>query len=558
MLKRLFLLVSILVIMGRSYSQVVTECPQNIGFESGTFQNWNLYNGFISGTGMQFQNAARPPSITLTAFTGSSQGQTILTGGVDPYGGFPLTAPNGSRYIVKLGNSNNGRGAEAISYVINVPANVDAYSVTFNYAVVFQNPDHEPDEQPKFTAQVTEISSGATTGCGSFEFVASSGLPGFNTSPQDRTVLYKPWSPVMVNLSDYRGRSIELRFTTNDCSRGGHFGYAYIDFNENCSIPIRGNVTCPENREINLSVLPGFERYRWFNELTGENLGSSETLRLAPVPPIGTRIAVELTPYSGLGCQQTLSTVITGMNMALQPPEESCLPVDLTAQAITVGNSSDISYTYWTDAAATVPIPDPEHVAIGGTYFIKGRSSSGCELVLPILLRIRQLVPIAITDPPTVNYPTTVDITQTFPHIANLTYTYWRNAEATLPLSQPERIRFSGTYYVKAASRDGCTIISPVNVQIVINGLIIPNTFTPNGDGINDVFTILTSNSITVKLVSIYNRWGTKVYETPEVTQYWTGMRENVLLPLGVYYYVVEGIENKVLFRRSGWVTMIR
>ncbi|MBC7759052.1 MAG: hypothetical protein H7069_09360, partial [Phormidesmis sp. FL-bin-119] len=318
------------------YGQVVTECPVNIGFESGTLASWECAIGSISQTGSMAPNAVRPAFLTLITSGPQSEQHTIIprSNNTDYYGQFSTNAPNGSEYVVRLGNECNQRGAERISYTINVPANVDEYSIIFNYAVVFESPPHEYDEQPKFTARVFDVATNSSTECGSFEFVASGGLPGFAVSPYASRrlcgggggnnaitpVLYKGWSPVLVNLSAYLGKTIRLEFTTNDCSLGGHFGYAYIDFNENCSIPVTGNITCPGTQSITLKTLPGFFGYRWYKAETSELLGTGDSVVISPVPPIGTRIAIELMPYPGLGCLQTLYTTIGGMFMNIIDP----------------------------------------------------------------------------------------------------------------------------------------------------------------------------------------------------------------------------------------------
>ncbi|MFX8914776.1 hypothetical protein ABTM95_19250, partial [Acinetobacter baumannii] len=80
--------------------------------------------------------------------------------------------------------------------------------------------------------------------CPSFSFVASGNLPGFQLSNIGSDVYFKPWSPVSIKLVGYAGKTIRLEFTTNDCTKGGHFGYAYLDVNENCTSPIDGNVYC--------------------------------------------------------------------------------------------------------------------------------------------------------------------------------------------------------------------------------------------------------------------------------------------------------------------------
>ena len=560
MFKRLLLLVCCCLAGITGYGQVVTECPQNVGFERGAFDNWECYYGQISQTGDRFPNAQRPPVITLNLSSPSAGIHTLIkrSSFIDEYGGFSLNAPNGSGYVVQLGNNFTGRGAERISYTINVPSNVDAYSVIFSYAVVFQNPNHDYDEQPKFTARVFDVTTNSSTDCGSFEVVAQGGLPGFRESGIDRTVLYRSWSPVLVNLSNYLGHTIRLEFTTNDCTRGGHFGYAYIDFNENCSIPVTGNITCPETEALTLNALPGFFEYRWFDVATSEVLGTSDNLVLSPVPPLGTRIGIELVPYPGLGCTQTLYTVINGMEMNIRDPLPDCKSVNLTDISLKVGNSSDLTYTYWRNSLASIPIPDPKNVKIGGVYYVKGQSSSGCSLILPVTVTIIQITPLIIDQSLQIVYPGTIDLTRAFSPQLGITYSYWLNREATIPLPIPTRIGRKGTYYIKSVSTEGCSIVTDATIEILIPDIVIPNTFTPNSDGVNDVLTVLLNSDILVKHFRIFNRWGEVVYTTLDINNFWSGFRESTEVPVGVYYWVLQGDLNSKKYYRSGSVTLIR
>lgn len=554
------------------YGQVVTECPQNIGFENGTFANWECFTGEISGTSGMFSNLARPAVVTLTNSSPTPGQHTIIPGssGNDYYGQFSLNSPNGSDYVVQLGNESSGRGAERISYTINVPANVESYSIIFNYAVVFENPPHDYDEQPRFTARVFDAADNTSTNCGSFEFVAQGGLPGFLTSPfasrnpagnaanGSSPVLYKDWAPVLVNLSDYRGRTIRLEFTTNDCSRGGHFGYAYIDFNENCSIPVTGNITCPEAEQITLKTLPGFFGYRWYNAETSELLGTADSVVLSPVPPVGTRIAIELVPYSGLGCTQTLYTTIGGMSMNILDPAPSCFSVDLTDITLKVGNSSDLTYSYWLDSLATQPLFDPRQVYVTGTYYIKGRSSSGCTLILPMRAVLDLVPPLILNRVLQAVYPGTVDMTRGYSINETITYSYWMNSNATIPIPDPTRIGKKAVYYIQSVTSEGCISITPVAVDILIPDMVIPNTFTPNSDGVNDVLTVLINSNVLVKHFKIFNRWGDVVYLTSDINNYWSGFKETSEVPVGVYYWVIEGMLESKRYLRSGYVTLVR
>jgi gliding motility-associated-like protein len=96
----------------------------------------------------------------------------------------------------------------------------------------------------------------------------------------------------------------------------------------------------------------------------------------------------------------------------------------------------------------------------------------------------------------------------------------------------------------------------------------IPNVFTPNNDGINDVYDIAIKNQNHYKL-SIYNRWGEIVYESSEDGTVdndlnWTGMYRNgtVELPEGAYFYIFETDHrcnpNAERIKIQGTVTLIR
>jgi gliding motility-associated-like protein len=574
MFKRFLILICLCLAGETGYGQVVTECPQNIGFESGKFTNWECLVGEISETRSNIApRGVRPAVVTLRNSSPVFDQHNIIesSSAKDYYGQFSLNAPNGSKHVVQLGNDISGRGAERISYTISVPANVDSYSIIFNYAVVFENPPHDYDEQPKFTARVIDVSNNTLTDCGSFEFVSQGGLPGFKTSSfssrnptnnagnnANASVLFKPWSPVLLNLSAYLGRTIRLEFTTNDCSRGGHFGYAYIDFDENCSIPITGNISCPGIEKITLKTLPGFFRYKWYNAETSELLGTADSVIISPVPPVGTRIAIELIPYPGLGCTQTLYTVIGGMSMNILDPPPDCESVDITDISLKVGNSSDLTYSYWTDSIGTSKLEDPKNVYITGTYYIMGRSSSGCTLVRPVRVTISLVPPLIIRKAIQTVYPGTVDITNTFYQYEDVSYSYWLNNTATIPIPDPTKIGKKAIYYIKSVTSAGCISVTPVPVDILIPDIVIPNTFSPNSDGVNDVLTILINSTVLIKYFKIFNRWGDVVYITADINNYWSGFKQSSEVPVGVYYWVIEGILDSKRYLRSGYVTLVR
>ena len=286
-------------------SQPTLPCPNNITFENGNFSNWKAFTG--STRCLSSRN-----NVALSSSGFINNRHTLLgkSASLDPYGLFPITPQDGSNYCVKLGNAINGAQAESISYNISVPQNATNYNITYRYAVVFQDPNHAFCEQPRFTARLVDPLTGESLPCGTFEHVSTSGIPGFFDSPVDRMVRCKPWARAFINLSPYAGRNLRLEFITVDCTRGGHWGYAYVDVDNNCSLTADIDYNCdPPNKTI-LNGPPGFQEYKWWDNNFSTVLGTSEDLTINPGKPLGTKLWVEVFPYAGLGCRDTLPVTI--------------------------------------------------------------------------------------------------------------------------------------------------------------------------------------------------------------------------------------------------------
>lgn len=543
-----------------------TGCPPNIGFEEASFANWECFGGSISRAGDLTLVPGPPLAGIHTIYRKQSNP------GVDLFGNFPKSCPNGSNYSIQLGNAVPGSGAERISYTLTVPPNQDDYSIIYNYAVVIQNPDHLSFEQPKFTSKVFDVAENKYIDCASFEFIASANLPGFQVSDYQRDVFFKPWSAVTINLFGLAGKTLRLEFTNNDCALGGHFGYVYLDVNENCNSPISGTVLCPGDANLTLTAPSGFEGYNWYNASVTQLLGTGPVLHISPAPLVTTTYALQIIPYPGLGCLDTLYTTIKFANdiynFRVKDSLEGCFGKAfnfLTANA-TAGSSSNLAFTYFTDSATMQFVPNPEHVPNAGTYYIKGTSPAGCTVVKPIKLVLQQAPTISITDPAPVHYPETVDITQ--PYItagsqAGLQYTYYADANALQPLPRPDRISRSGTYFVKGVTALGCFTMAAIHVVVgppVPFTIIAPNVFSPNGDGINDLFRIGFKGEVQVTNLYIYNRYGQRVFETNNITTGWDGNYKQRPLPVATYYWLAAGIDlytNKQI-QRAGSVSLIR
>ena len=98
---------------------------------------------------------------------------------------------------------------------------------------------------------------------------------------------------------------------------------------------------------------------------------------------------------------------------------------------------------------------------------------------------------------------------------------------------------------------DGVLTVTPLNPVI-----IVPNTFTPNGDGINDTWNIANVNFYANCTVNVFSRYGETVFSSIGYGVAWDGTYNGKPLPTGTYYYIVDLKNGSKV--SSGWVAIIR
>jgi gliding motility-associated-like protein len=111
------------------------------------------------------------------------------------------------------------------------------------------------------------------------------------------------------------------------------------------------------------------------------------------------------------------------------------------------------------------------------------------------------------------------------------------------------------SYRLTVTSSDGCQQSDEIFVK-VLKKLGVINTFTPNGDGFNDTWTIKYLESYPGNTVDVYNRYGEKVYSSVGYGIPWDGTYKGANLPSGTYYYIINPKNGRKVV--SGSVTIIR
>ncbi|MCX6326287.1 MAG: gliding motility-associated C-terminal domain-containing protein, partial [Bacteroidia bacterium] len=296
------------------------------------------------------------------------------------------------------------------------------------------------------------------------------------------------------------GDIITVVLTSSEtCQSGGPATSNVVTMTVNPVLPVSVSIVADANpvcagTTVNFTATPAngglTPAYQWYNGATAVGTGIAT---YSYIPTNGDILTIVLT--SNETCQSggpaTSNVVTMAVNSAptviITDPAAVCSPatVDLTAAAVTAGSTAGLTYTYWTDAAATLSYATPA-TTNAGTYYIKGSIAGGCFDIKPVVVTVNAIPTVTITNPAAVCSPATVDITTssvTAGSTAGLTFTYWTDAPATSAYATPA-ITAAGTYYIKGTDPvTGCYDIK--SVTVIVNAIPtvtnIPTNISCNG-----------------------------------------------------------------------------
>jgi gliding motility-associated-like protein len=173
----------------------------------------------------------------------------------------------------------------------------------------------------------------------------------------------------------------------------------------------------------------------------------------------------------------------------------------------------------------------------------------------------------AVQNPLTINVGTGTDLLMTYTgNISSYNWTPSTNLSCTdcpIPFATPLS---STTYTVAVENVHGCQSTGDITVHVVCNGLnyFVPNTFSPNGDGQNDIFYPRGTGLFRIKSFVVFNRWGEVVFERKDFppndrNSGWNGMYKGQPASSDVYVYMMEILcDNNTVVPLKGNVTLLR
>ena len=121
-------------------------------------------------------------------------------------------------------------------------------------------------------------------------------------------------------------------------------------------------------------------------------------------------------------------------------------------------------------------------------------------------------------------------------------------------------------YSIEVKNDGGCTARDKVSVYVLCNNanVFVPNTFSPNGDGSNDVFYPRGSGVFKIQNIKVFNRWGEVVFEKSnfnpnDAAAGWDGTFKGKPLPPDVFVYILEVVcDNNTALTFKGNIALIK
>lgn len=268
---------------------------------------------------------------------------------------------------------------------------------------------------------------------------------------------------------------------------------------------------------------------------------------------------------TSLGCDSLLATTLVVNplgSITINPVFPVCLgdPIILTA----TGSGSG-TITWYSDAAGTIIIDTGSTIVVNSTalgtftFYANevGTCSSGINSVTVLVGGVQAIINASPTTGP-------APLNVSFGNRSTVGVSYfWSFGDGvTDTIFEPSHTYGNlGSYTVTLIVTDGvCSDTVTVIIEVFgESSILIPNVFTPNGDGSNDFFSVFGENLIEVK-GEIFNRWGQKMFAWDNVNGKWDGRTlSGNEVPDGTYFYIIEakGVDGKEYFEK-GTLSLIR
>ncbi|RZL19436.1 MAG: T9SS type A sorting domain-containing protein [Pedobacter sp.] len=221
-------------------------------------------------------------------------------------------------------------------------------------------------------------------------------------------------------------------------------------------------------------------------------------------------------------CSVALSIIVTVNDLpslVINNPAAVCSSgtVDITADAVTAGSGTGLTFTQWADPFGMVSFPNPNAITSSGTFYIKAENANGCSVILPVTVVVKDAVDAPTTASATQDFNTGDDLTDFEVTGTNL---IWYDAASDGNVIPSSTVVTTGTVYYVSQTVGGCEsegrLMITAGVDLKTPGFESASLrYYPNP--VTDVLTVTYSSAI--ENVEIFNVLGQKVYQKAHNSQ---------------------------------------
>jgi gliding motility-associated-like protein len=217
--------------------------------------------------------------------------------------------------------------------------------------------------------------------------------------------------------------------------------------------------------------------------------------------------------------------------VVITDPAAVCYPstIDLTAAEIIAGSTEGLTYTYWSDEAATMPIEAPSSVS-DGIYYIKGTTASGFFDIKPVVATVRQ-PPVSNAGPDqVVGYQFNAILQASLGEEETGTWSSNQESNVFTDITDPEsevRELVPGENILSWIVTNGVCPADTDQVTIMTGEISMPTLITPNGDSKNEYFIIKGIETLGHTELTIFDRRGIELFKAVNYDNSWNGVDYN-------------------------------
>jgi len=482
-------------------------------------------------------------SVTLVASGGNSYSWLPVTGLSNSTISNPMASPgNSTTYTVTVTGNNNCTDTASVLVVVNVKPTVTVSSANGNQSIV-----------DICSGDTAAIALSATVGSGytspAYQWQVSTDSITW-TNITGATALTYSRAATGVGVYKYRLTVVESSgIGSNNCQVVSN---SITITTHLLPVATAGNngPVC-ENSTISLSATGG-ATYNWTGPAGYTSMQENPSFITANAAGVYTVIVSDQ-----FGCKDTSTTMvtITPIPLAVVSNTQQICTGDSVALVASGGNSyAWLPVNGLSDATIPNPLASPGN-STSYTVTVTGNNNCTDSASVLVVVNIKPIVNAgadksiikgqsvildgSITDAVNVSFTWTPDL-------------YLNDAGLLAPVATAA---FNTAYVLNATSTIGCGVSTDTMLLKVFNDIYIPNAFSPNGDGVNDTWRIEALAAFPAAVVTVYDRFGKKVYESTS-NKVWDGKMNNTALSAGAYVYVIDLKNNRPVLK--GMVVIVR